>query len=225
MVQRKGGPKVLRVKADDDTIRVQLLMVETVQGDLGLTADQIGQLRDLAKISEGRSREFSAKLREILPPSRSFPPKELEARKRKFQAWASEWQNDNKASRTKALAMLTPSQNERLEQIRIQAAIPDSMARPVIIKALGLSKEQRAKIRSLCDHMNQKVSARYPDLRDLTPKERHLKLIEFAEESDQVMAEDTKLILNVLTAEQRTKLNKLKGKKVDLTRFHDALMP
>ena len=54
--QTKASPKWVRSKLTlgDDSIRCRLLLVEAVQKDLGLTADQIARIRDQAKISEGR---------------------------------------------------------------------------------------------------------------------------------------------------------------------------
>ena len=99
-VQDKARSKPVRLKMDDDSIRVRLLVLETVQKDLGLTPNQIGKIKDLGKISERRSREFNAKLREILPPSRSFTPEEAEARQRESLALFADWKSQVKESRT-----------------------------------------------------------------------------------------------------------------------------
>lgn len=224
-VQKRSGPKVVQVPLDDDSIRVRLLMVEMVQKDLGLTADQIGKLKDLAKTSEGQSRDVMAKLREIFPPSQSFTPEEFDARKPEFQALLQAWISKGKELRAKALATLTPSQNERLQQIQLQETIPTAMTRPEIVKALGISEGQLAEIQSLRDQMNQKQLADWPHLDDLGPKERGQKVIELMKRSNEAQADTTKRILNLLTPEQRTKLEKLQGKKIDVNRLRDALVP
>ncbi|MGO8691999.1 MAG: Spy/CpxP family protein refolding chaperone [Thermoguttaceae bacterium] len=210
---------------DDGSIRVRLLMVEAVQKDLGLTADQIGKLRDCVKVAGEEYRENVAKAREILPPSRHFSPEEYEARQGAFRAFTEELRSKQKASRTKILAMLTPSQGERLKQIQLQVAIPAALARPEIIKALNISEEQRGKIRALCDRVDEKLLAALSHLGDLSPKERRQKMIEFMKESDKAQAEANKPILDVLTPEQRAKLEKLQGKKIEVTWPYDALMP
>lgn len=218
-------PPVVRSKLDEDSFRVRLLMVEMVQTDLGLTADQIGKLRDFAKTSEARSREFLAKSREILPPSQSFPPEEFEARKQKFRALSEELKSEGKELRTKALAMLTPHQSERLKQIQIQVTVPAALARPEIIKALDISEEQRAKIRVLRDDMDRKQLAEWPDLHDLNPAKRREMVTEFMKRSNEAQVQATNRILDVLTPEQRRKFQELQGKKIDLSRLHDALIP
>jgi Spy/CpxP family protein refolding chaperone len=224
-VQKKGGPKAVRSKLDEDSFRVRLLMVEAVQKELCLTADQIGKLRDCAKTSEARSREFLAKSHEILPPSRSFSQEEFEARKQKFRALSDDLKSKGNELRTQALAMLTPGQSERLKQIQLQVTIPASLTRREIIKALNISEEQSAKIRALRDDMDQKHPDEWPDLRDLNPKERRQKLIEFMERSNEAQVGATKRILEVLTPGQRTEFEKLLGKKIDVARLYEALIP
>lgn len=221
-VQKRGSPKVVRFKLDDDSIRVRLLMVELVQKDLRLTADQIRKLKILCETHKAQSRELRAKLLEIFPPSQSLPQEEFEARMQKFLALSEDLKSDNKELRTKGLAILTPSQTERLKQIQLQATIPEALTRPEIIKVLNISEEQRAKICTLRDQMDQKQSAGWSDLRNLNHEER---LIEFVKTSYDVRAEATKRILDVLTPKQRTEFEKLKGKKIEVTRLYDALIP
>ena len=131
----------------------------------------------------------------------------------------------DKELQTKALAMLTPRQSERLKQIQLQTAIPAALARPEIVKALDISKEQCEKIRALRDRTDEKWLAESPDLRDLSPKERRQKMIEFMKKSDKAQAEAKKPILDILTPEQRAKFEKLQGKKIEVTWPYDALIP
>lgn len=108
-VQQKARPKPVRYKLDDDSTRVRLLMLETVQKDLDLTADQTRKLRDLVEIDKGLWQEFVAKSREILPPSRHFTLEESETREQEFIALSEDFRRKGKELQTKALAMLTPS--------------------------------------------------------------------------------------------------------------------
>ena len=157
-MQKKAGPTLVRAKLDDDSIRVRLLVVETVQKDLGLTADQIGKIKEIVSRSPRSDCGNSLpKLREILPPPRHFSTEESEAREQEFRALSEDVKRKSKELKTKALAMLTPSQSERPKQIQLQAAIPAALARPEIIKALDISEEQREKIRALRDHGGETV--------------------------------------------------------------------
>ncbi len=93
-------------------------MVEAVKKDLGLTDNQIGKIKDFVKIDLEFYREFLAKSHELLPPSRPFPHEEFEAREREFRTLSEDFKRKQKELGTKILAVLTPSQSERLKQIR-----------------------------------------------------------------------------------------------------------
>jgi hypothetical protein len=224
-VQKKGSHHSVRRKVDDDSMRVRLLLVDTVQKDLGLTPDQIEKVRDLVKIANERSRACLAKQQDILPNHVQFKPEEFEARKREFLAWYEDFKSSGKKLVATTLAMLTPNQIERLKQIQLQTAISTALAKPEIIKALDISEEQRARIRAVCDRVDAKTSAEFPSLHGLGPKEQRQKAIEFMEKSDKAWAEAEKPILDVLTPAQRAKFEKLQGKKIVVTWPHDALEP
>ncbi len=221
--QKEASPQFMQL--DDDAIRARLLAAEAVQKDLGLTADQIEKIRDSVKIAAKLAREFRAKVRDILPPARTFPPEETAARENDFRALCEDGKSKCKEMQTTVLAMLTPSQSERLKQIQLQTAIPAALARPEIIKALDISEEQRGKIRALRDRMEKKQLAAWPKLRGLNQKERRQKVIEFMKESSKIAAEARKPMLDILTPEQRAKLEKLQGKKIEVTWPDDELMP
>lgn len=223
--EAKHGAQLVHRPLDDDSIRVRLLMVEMVQADMGLTAEQVEKLNDLAIISDVRSRAFRSQLRESLPPSHHFPQDEFEAREREFRTLVQNFKTELKGLRTGILTILTPRQSDRLKQIQLQATMPTSLSRPEIVKALDISEEQQAKIRVLLEDMVRKQSAEWPDPRALNPKECQQKLIEIAEHSNDVQATTTDHVLHVLSAEQRTELEKLQGTKIDVTCLRDALIP
>jgi Spy/CpxP family protein refolding chaperone len=214
---------------DDDSIHVRLLTMETVQKDLGLRDDQIEKIRDCVRIARELYRDFPAKSRELLSPSRHFTPEEAEkaeARwKREFRALSEDLNRKSKVLQTKVLAMLTPSQRERLKQIQLQAVVPAALTRPEIVKALDISEEQRGRIRALRDRTAEKRLAKWSEIDRLRPQERRQKLTEFVKESDKAQAELKRLVLDVLTPEQRAKFQELQGKKIDVTWPYDAPIP
>ena len=220
-----GSPAHARVphKWSDDESLVRLLVVEAVQKDLGLTADQIEKIRSSVRSSQTRWREFNAKLHEILPPGQSFPSEEAATRQRKEQTLSEDYKREGKEMRTKLLAMLTADQNERLKQIELQTAVAAALARPEIIHALQISEEQGKKIDVLKDRLSDKFSP--PDLRHLNSKERRQKTIDFMKESDKASAATNRLVLDVLTPEQRAKFEKLRGKKIEVNWPYDELLP
>ncbi|MGA2067600.1 MAG: hypothetical protein ABSG86_21720 [Thermoguttaceae bacterium] len=225
LAQKKASPKAARsLKVDENFIRVRLLMAGAVQEDLGLTADQMGKIMDFVKVSHEAWREFAAKWPDFLAPS-GVTSGMSEARSQEFQAWLKDWQSKQKELRAKVVGMLTPSQSERLKQIQLQQGIAAALARPKLIKALDISEEQVARIRPLSDPIGEKRLAELHDLDGLSPKERRKKLIELSKEWDKAQAETNKLALDVLTPEQRAKLEKFVGKEIEVTWDYDALVP
>jgi hypothetical protein len=211
------------MKADENLMRVRLLITDAVQENLGLTADQKGKIRDFVKVSGERSRDFAAKWPDF---SVSGAPVEMsEARTREFRAWLHDWQSKEKELRAKVVGMLTPSQSERLEQIQLRYAIAAALARPNLIKALDISQEQLAKLRPLSHRIVERQLAKLHDLDGLPPKQRRKKLIELSKQWDKAQEEANKLALEVLTPEQRAKLEKLVGKEIEVTWDYDALVP
>jgi Spy/CpxP family protein refolding chaperone len=216
---------IVRGKVDEEFMRVQLLASESVQKDLGLTADQIETIKHWVKTNQGRLQEFLAKVREILPPSQHFSPDEATARQREVRALEEDFRNKTKELRTKILAMLTPSQSERLEQIRLQTAVAAALARPEIIKALGITPEESKRISDLRDRIDQKQTSKWLAFAGRAPQIRREKMIEFAKEWDKAEAEANKQILELLTPEQRAKFEKLRGKQIEVTSPYDSLRP
>jgi hypothetical protein len=103
--------------------------------------------------------------------------------------------------------ILQPEQRGRLKQIDLQFQGADALRSPEVVKALALNIEQREKvnaaIKSADKHRdetvlpNQKIASI-----GMTPLELDEQLLETA--------------LNVLTPEQRTKLDGMKGRPLDL---------
>ena len=98
-VQKRDSPKLMRLKLDDDSFRMRLLMVELVQKNLRLTADQIRELKILCDTHKTQARELNAKLLEIYPPSQSLPQEEFEVRKPRFHELSQDLKSENKKFR------------------------------------------------------------------------------------------------------------------------------
>jgi len=222
-LQNKGSQRSVRSALDPDSFRVRLLTTEIVQRDLALSADQVEKLRDVAKTSDAQSRQSLAKVRELFPPSQSYKQQEFEARMQRFRELSEDSKAKAKELRTKSLAVLTPSQRERLKQIELQARIPAALTRPEIVKALHISEQQFAKIIAMRAAMDRKEIAFWPDPRGVGAKERQQKLSEYLKRSNELRAETTNRILDVLTPAQRAKLHELQGKTIDVTRLYSAI--
>ena len=221
-----GSPARARVRSTPsyEQSLVRLLVVEAVQKDLGLNADQIKKVRDSMRANESCWREFNAKIHEIFPPGQSFPSEEAAARQRKLRTLSDDYRNEGKEVRTKFLAILTADQSQRLKQIELQTAVGAALERPEIIRALQISEEQRKKLDVLKDRRLSDEPLP-PDLRHLDAKERRQRMIESMKESDKATAAANKLVLDVLSSEQRARFDKLQGKKVEVNWPYDELLP
>jgi Spy/CpxP family protein refolding chaperone len=220
--QEKFEGRILRL--DDDALRVRLLLLEAVRKDLGLTDGQTAELNRWIEIAKEEGRKNEAKLREIFPPGQ-YQEKEAERRERERRAFTEDMKKKAKDFLAKILAMLTPSQRERLKQIRLQASISAALERPEIVKALDISKEQSAEIRALRDRMEAKQLAATPNFRGLDAKQRRQKMIELMKASDKTWAEAKNCFLDILTPAQRAKFEKLQGRKIDVTWPYDQMVP
>ena len=189
----------------------RVLLLESVQKDLQLTADQVEKLKEVVKTTGQSMREALAGLRDLSPEDRMAKRREM---REKMETQAKE-------ARKTVEAILTPSQIERFKQIRLQVAGPGALHDPEVAKALDISKEQREKIRGLME----KVRGERGGLRNLDPEDRRQKMAELREKLQKARQGAMKAILDVLTPEQRTKLEKLEGKKIELKPSEAVLAP
>ena len=73
--------------------------------------------------------------------------------------------------------------------------------------------------------MNEKLFAEHPAMPGDTPEKRRQSLIEWMKLDDKAWKAARKPILDVLTAEQREKLDKLQGKKIEVKWPDEELVP
>jgi cysteinyl-tRNA synthetase len=199
-------------------------MSETVQKDLGLTADQLAKLNALVKIARERSREIATELRESFPPG-TYSQEEAEVREQALREFLDKSKRESNEIATKVLGILTPSQTERLQQIRLQTSLAAALSKPEIVKALGITKQQTDRIQAICDRGADTMLNELNAIMKLEGVERGKKLIEFQEKSENASAENRKAILALLTAEQRAKFERLVGKHIEPKWSHDSLDP
>jgi hypothetical protein len=220
--EKKVKPKPIRKKADENSLLVRLLMSEAVQKDIGLTADQIVKINDTWNNMKEQGQEFKAKWSGSLVIGVVVHMSEEESRK--FYADFSDFQKQQKNSRAQAVAILTPSQSERLKQIQLQQSMEATLTRPNIVKELEISEEQLAKLNSLIDDFFEDRKNTRLEFDALDRNDRHKKFFEFAKERDKAEAEENKRALEVLTLEQRKKLENFWGKEIEVTWDYEALL-
>jgi Spy/CpxP family protein refolding chaperone len=179
-----------------------ILPTQEVQKELGLTDDQKAQVKDL--FSEVRQKARSAlgnfNLQELLKLSQEERDKRLGEARKKAEA-------TYKGIEDKLAKILDAKQLDRLGQIRLQREGAAALARPKIAEQLGLSDEQKAKIKKIMAESQPRilsVGAEKPSpdqIRDFFSqmRERRKKL-----QSD---------LLAVLTDQQKAKWSEMKGKE------------
>jgi Spy/CpxP family protein refolding chaperone len=157
-----------------------LLGQESVQKDLKLSDDQIAKVKD-----------FEQKRREALSGLRDLSQEE---RQKKME-------EQNKADHKAIAEILKPEQVKRLKQIAWQLQGPQALANEEVSTALGLSADQKDKLKKIGDDMRTQM-------RELFQagggEEARKKMEELRKNTSDKMME-------VLTPEQKTKLKELTG--------------
>jgi hypothetical protein len=137
-----------------------------------------------------------------------------------FQSMRSEMQGLSQEERTKKMqeamektqkkveGVLLPHQLKRIKEIQLQVQGIRALSNPEVVKELGLSSDQQEKIKTVNDDARknrpQFTPGQRPSQEDMDKMQKSMKVTE------------TKL-LDVLTAEQKEKLEKMKGEKFDTT--------
>ncbi len=168
------------------------MLKETVQKDLQLTADQVAKLKDVVKTVDDSAKEAFAGIRDLSREERQAKRKEMREK----------MLTQTKDARKKVEAILTSRQTERFKQIRLQVAGAAAFLDAEVTKALDISEEQRGKLR---DPMG-KLWAERGDFRNLSQEERGKRLAEVREKAQ-------KAIMEVLTPDQKTKLEEVGGEE------------
>ncbi len=155
-------------KRDEESIRFSLLLSQTVQDDIGLSAEQREKFKSILATGNQITLELGEKLREANPTGR-YSKEESEARQQLFSALLHDLQSKTEELQAKTLAILTAAQTERLKQIQLQTNIAATLQRPDIAKELSITKEQTEKIHALRDSTINRLLAMQPSLSGMTP--------------------------------------------------------
>jgi Spy/CpxP family protein refolding chaperone len=203
---RGPGGRMTGTMAGGPGSLVELTRLEEVQKELKLTDDQKEKLKTLAE-------DVRTKVRAAMSELRDVPPEELKAKQSEFEKKAAE--ASQKAEKQMA-EILKPEQLARLKEIGLQAAGPAALLKPEVAKDLGLSDEQRDNVKKIFGEAREQRQKLLASMRDLEPEERMQKMGETREKMNQIQKETGEKAMKVLTAEQRDKFEKMKGKKIDL---------
>jgi Spy/CpxP family protein refolding chaperone len=126
--------------------------------------------------------------------------------KEKIRGLGREVWQDREESDKKLAEILNADQMKRLNEIRVQVGGVGVLVDPAVVKALALTDDQVAKIKELQQKSRENMRSA---MQDVTQEERAAKMAELRKE-------DNAKALEILTPEQREKLEKMKGAKVDI---------
>jgi Spy/CpxP family protein refolding chaperone len=166
-----------------------LLRLPQVQEELDLSAEQKSKLNQIEEETRRQVREQWGALRDLSPAERQA----------KYAQLRKEMADRAKEVRKKVEAVLLPPQAKRLEQIGIQLRLRwrgvNGIAQdPVIARQLDLTPEQQQKLERIADQTRKKLQ----------------------ELPRQIMEEARKQAMDLLTPQQRHKLEETIGKKFEL---------
>jgi hypothetical protein len=178
---------------------VRVISYPGVQEQLKLSAAQRTKIAAIA----GQLREFESSFSADLRSSRRAS---LVQRKQQFvhQRQEFELQRQKEDSTRQAVVhaseqitqLLTPVQQKRLKEIRLQVQGADALFKPEIIRALGLTATQQIKLGKLREETNHQVFLEGPEQRMALRREG-----------------EQRMLSSVLTPEQQGKLQEMTGKE------------
>lgn len=182
-----------------------LLRIEEVRTELKIAEDQQELISALADdLNEGRP-EFPANFRDLSEDER-------QAFFRQMQDWSAK---QDQQARATLLTILQPEQYQRLAQIHIQVQGVAALADEEVATKLNLSADQKARITAVIDENSQKMR---DEMRAAFGPQRGERgdLQEMREKMEAMRKAGDEQVLAVLTVEQKTAFEAMKGEKFDL---------
>jgi Spy/CpxP family protein refolding chaperone len=185
-----------------------LLGTPEVQKELGVTDEQKGLIEDMVADIREKMREAFAGGGAV-----DFQNLSQEERQKFFEESRKKGEEIQKKSDDMVSMILEPKQMERLQQLKLQREGVMAFNRDEIAKKLGITEEQREKIRKIQEEVRQAGAAGGGgfNFQNLSEEERREIFTKMRERGEKMNAD----ILAVLTPEQKGTWEKMQGKKFD----------
>jgi len=132
-----------------------LLNADAVAKELKLTDDQKAKIRKINEKAQASVREAFEGLADLSP----------EERQERMAGLREKMQNQRKETNKALEAVLTEDQAKRLKEIFIQVLGEQSLRNPEVQAALGLSDDQKAKIRSILEILTDDQKAAFEKMK------------------------------------------------------------
>lgn len=177
-----------------------LLGVEQVQKELKLTDEQKDKLKP---ILESARPNFGGGGGQNLSD---------EERRARFEEFRKKQEEAGK----QAVALLTDDQKARYKQVEIwsNGTLPTLTQDEEVAKEIGVTDEQKSAFKTISEESGKKTGEIFGKMRDASQDER----AKLREEMTQIQKDSEAEALAVLTPDQASKLEKLKGPKFELDR-------
>jgi hypothetical protein len=172
-----------------------LLRIPEVQAELKMTQPQIAKLDDAQQTVRQAMQEAFQGGRQ------SMSPEELEKAMAKVQEIQLKAVSD----------ILDQNQLKRFKQLELQRAGASALLQPAVAKELGLTDEQKAKLRELRQQQMNEMRSMFQNaggMRNMTQEERQQRM----KQMQDLRKKNDEAMLNVLTAEQKAKWTSMVGK-------------
>lgn len=187
-------------RGGDPTLR--LLTSPEVQKDLELVDDQVTQLKAIGE-------DVRAKMQKEFSGIRDLPRDQQRARFTEMQAKLKPITDE---AVKKVQEVLLPHQVDRLKELSIQVRGAGALADAKVQEDLGLSADQKTKLTKIQEDATTAIRAMFDAARNLDDDARRAKFAENREKTQKMIKDASDEALNVLTTDQKDKLEKMKGK-------------
>ena len=175
---------------------LQLLTRKDVQDDLVITAEQKKKIDDLNTAAQSERQKMMEDMR-----SGGGQPD--------MEAMRAAMEKSRKANDEKVKAILTADQQKRLKEIRVQIMGNRAIMDEEVQKDLGLTADQKSKIKKIQEKQQQDMRDMMEDMRNSGGQMDREAMQAAMQKSQDKMNEE---MAKVLTAEQATKLKEMGGK-------------
>jgi len=187
----------------------RLLPLEKVQKELELVPEQKEKLKEIADKAAAKMRENRQAMMKLRDASE-------EDRRAKFTEMGNAMRAQAEQAKKDIEEVLLPHQIERLKQIAVQVRGLAALDDKEVQDALGITEEQKGKMKPVRDEMMEKFRGSMGRGGDESERKARRDKMEAARK------EVEGKILEILTPEQKEKFEKMKGAKLDIN-FTDLM--
>jgi Spy/CpxP family protein refolding chaperone len=182
---------------------LRLLNSEQVQKEIDLLDEQKEDIQKLIESSRAQMRELFAGLRELGE----------EERRARFAEMREKMESMNEKLQKDIGEILLPHQQERLKQIALQMQGNQALSNPEVAAKLDLSEQQKDRLAQAREDAREKMRELFSNAREERGDRAAAR-----EKMTQLRADLDRQIADVLTADQKRKLDEMRGEPFELDR-------